>query len=155
MSTLVGAPVLDPSLYIPEFKAKRRESVLQDLVERAARGGVVCDPTLLREALALRERAGSTAVGKGGAIPNVRSLGVTDTRVVVGRSSRGIDSSAPDGAPVHLVLLVLSPAETSEEGHLGLLARTAGAVRLQRQRQKLLDAETFEAVAAVLKDVAA
>lgn len=155
MTVAVGSPVLDSSLYISDLKFKRRDAVLQELVERAHRRGALLDPELLRETLALRERAGSTALGKGVALPNARSITVTDSRLVIGRSLRGIDWAASDEQPVQLVLLALSPSAVSEEAHHAFLARVAGAVRLQRQRQKLLEADTFEAVAAVLREALA
>jgi hypothetical protein len=39
--------------------------------------------------------------------------------------------------------------------HHDLIGRAAAAVRLQRNRQKLLEAPGFEAVAAVLREVTA
>ena len=42
---------------------------------------------------------------------------------------------------MHLVCAVITPAEWSEESHHELLARVAAPLRLQRQRQKIADAE--------------
>jgi mannitol/fructose-specific phosphotransferase system IIA component (Ntr-type) len=153
MSTLIGLSVLDSSLYIPELRPKKRESALQDMVLRAHEMGVVSAPDLLRETLALRERLGSTALGKGVAVPNARSLAVIEPRVVVARSRRGIPWGAIDALPAHLVLLVLSPGEASEEAHHDFLGRVTAVTRLQRNRHKLLEATGFEAVAAVLREV--
>jgi mannitol/fructose-specific phosphotransferase system IIA component (Ntr-type) len=154
MSIAIVASVLDSSLYIPELKLKRRDSALHELAELAHHAGVVRDPALLHGTLLLRERAGSTAVGKGVAVPNARSIAVIESRLVVARSRRGIPWDASDGQPVQLVLLALSPAEHSEELHSELVARAVAAGRLQRNRQKLMEAESFEAVAAVLKEIA-
>ena len=115
--------------------------------------GAVRDLELLHETLVLRERIAGTGVGKGVAIPNVRSITVVEPRLMVARSRRGIAWGSHDGLPVHLVLLALSPSEMSEEAHHELLARALGAVRLQRSRQKLIDAAGFEAVATVLREV--
>jgi mannitol/fructose-specific phosphotransferase system IIA component (Ntr-type) len=153
MSLAIGPTVLDSSLFIPELKLKRKESILQDLVSRAASAGAVRDAMLLRETLLLRERLGSTGIGKGVAVPYARSLAVIEPRLVVARSSRGVPWDAPDGLPVHLLLLVLSPAEHSEEAHLDFISRAVAVARLQRNRQKLIEADGFEAVAAVLKEV--
>lgn len=153
MATLAGSPVLDPALYVAELRFKRRETVMQELVERAWQAGSVRDPALLNETLALRERIGSTAIGKGVAVPHARSITVREPRVVIGRVRRGVDWSAPDGVPVQLVLLVLSPGEVTKEVHHDLLARAVAPVRLQRNRQKLLDAADFEAVAAVFREL--
>jgi mannitol/fructose-specific phosphotransferase system IIA component (Ntr-type) len=60
--------------------------------------------------------------------------------MVFGRSSRGIEWDAGDG-PVQLVLLVLSPAASALTAHADRVAAAVHALRLQRTRQKLLDAE--------------
>ena len=153
MSSAIGVSVLDPSLYIPELKLRRRDSALHQMVSRAHGAGAVREPALLLETLALRERRVSAALGKGVAIPQARSIAVIEPRLVVARSKRGIDWSAPDRALVHLILLVLAPAELPEEAHHEFIARAAGVALLQRNRQKLLAAEGFEAVAAVLREV--
>lgn len=153
MTAVIGASVLDPSLYIPDLKTRRKLSVLHELVACAHQAGVVRKPRLLRETLALRERLGSSAVGKGVAVPNARSIAAVEPRIVVARSSRGIDWGAADGADVQLVLLVLSPAEAPDDSHIDLVSRAASATRLQRNRQRLLEAEDFHAISAVLSEL--
>jgi PTS system nitrogen regulatory IIA component len=152
MSIALGSTVLDTALDFSDLKFKRRDAVLQEMVERAQRAGAVRDPDLLRETLALRERAGTAAIGKGIAIVSARSIAVLDARLFAGRAKRGIDWPAPDAQPVTLVLLALSPSEVTEVAHHAFLARVAGAVRLQRQRQRLLEAPTPEAGAALLRE---
>ena len=147
--------VLDPSLYIPELKTRRKEAALTDLVSLAQQAGAVRGPELLLDLLFLRERLGTTAIGKGVALPHARSMTVGRPQLLVARSRRGIEWDAPDGQPVSLVLLTLTPGEWSEEAHHILLGRAAAVARLQRNRQRLLDAACFEDVATVLREVGA
>lgn len=152
--TLGTAPsVLDPSLFIPELKPRRKEAALAELVTHAHQAGAVREPELLLEALLARERLGTTAIGKGVALPHARSLTVGRPLLAVARSRRGIDWDAPDEQPVTLLLLALTPAEWSVEAHHAFLARAAAVGRLQRNRQRLLEAGSFEAVASVLREV--
>jgi PTS system fructose-specific IIC component len=154
--TLVATPsALDPSLYISELKPKRRDSVLAEMVELAHRAGSVRDPAPLLELLLCRERLGTTAIGKGVAIPNARSLVVLRPQIVFARSRRGIEWNAPDAQPVSLVLLVLAPAECSKATAHSFLGRAVAVARLQRNRQRLREAATFEAAALVLKEIGA
>jgi mannitol/fructose-specific phosphotransferase system IIA component (Ntr-type) len=153
MTTVFGVTVLEASLYIPDIKTRRKLSALQELVSRASLAGVVREPSLLRETLLLRERLGSSAVGKGVAVPHARSIAVVEPRVVVARSKRGVDWGAVDGQDVQIVLLVLSPAESPVEAHIEAVARAASAVRLQRSRQRVLDAEGFDEVCAALGEL--
>lgn len=156
MTTIGTAPaVLDSSLYIPELKTRRKEAALQDLVSLAQQAGAVRGPELLLDLLAMRERLGSTAIGKGVALPHARSFTVCRPQLLVARSRRGIEWDAPDGLPVTLLLLSLTPGEWSEEAHHAFLGRAAAVGRLQRNRQRLLDAASFADVATVLREVGA
>ena len=140
MTTLIGPSVLDPSLCISDLKTKRKSSVVQELIARAHETGAVRDAVLLRETVLLRERWCVTAVGKGVAVPNARSIAIEQPRIVIGRSRKGIDWDAPDGQPVQVVLLVLSPAEATEEAHTDRVVRATALTRQQRNRARLLDA---------------
>ena len=153
MTIAMAIPGLDPSLYIPELKARTKEPVLTQLVEVVHRAGVVRGVGPLLELLRLRERLGTTAIGKGVAVPHARSLTVDRPSLVVARSRRGVEWDAPDGLPANLILLILSPGEWGEEAHHAFLARAMGALRLQRNRQRLLEAESFTEVATVLREV--
>lgn len=152
MTLVTATPVLDPSLYIAELKPRTRDTALVQMVGAAQRAGAVRGSAALLELLRLRERVGSTALGKGAAVPHARSLTVDRPALVVARSRRGVEWDAPDGQPVHLVLLVLSPGEWGEEAHHAFIARVAGVARLQRHRQRLLEAADFDEAAGVLRE---
>ena len=154
--TLGTAPtVSDLSLYIPDLKIKKKETALAEMASFVHRAGVVRERELLIELLRVRERVGTTGLGKGVAVPHARSVTVVMQRLVVARSLKGIDWAAPDDLPVTLIFMALAPAEWSEEAFHGLVARAAMAARLQRTRQRLLSAPSSAAVAAVLREVTA
>ena len=155
MSLTTAPSVLDLSLYIPDLKSKKRDAALAEMIGLAHHGGVVRDADLLVELVRVRERAGGTAIGKGVALPHARSLTVMKAQLVVARSSRGIDWAAPDGQAVHLVLLSLVPADWSESAFHGFVARAAAVARIQKRRQKLLAAETHEALAVAFREALA
>jgi nitrogen PTS system EIIA component len=145
-------PALHPAHLIPELKTRKRDSVLGELTQFAAALGCVREPEVLRSTLALRERLGSTAVGRGVAVPNARSLLVARPTLVVARSRRGVAWDGGD-EPVHLVLLVLSPAATHATAHLERVGRVAAAARPARARQKLLETASPEEIGALLEGV--
>ena len=153
MTTLISPSVLDPSLCISDLKTKRRASAIQELVARVHAAGGVRNGEALCDTLVLRERWFGTGVGKGVAVPHARSIAVIEPRLVVGRSRKGIDWEAPDGLPVQLVLLVLSPSETSEDAHIDRVARAMTLTRLTRNRARLMDADDPGAVADLLATV--
>lgn len=152
MSILVG-PELHPSLVIPDLGQRRRESALLDMLRRARDAGRVRDPELARATLLARERLGPTSPGRGVAFPNARSLLVDEACWVLARSRRGIEWGAPDDGAVHLVLMVLSPSETSVETHHELLARAAAALKPARTRSRLIEADGADDLLALAREV--
>jgi mannitol/fructose-specific phosphotransferase system IIA component (Ntr-type) len=144
----------DLALCIPDLRSRKKEAALAEMVTAARELGVVVDSELLLELLRLRERLGNTGLGKGVAIPQARSSTVLAPRVIVARSNRGIDWGAEDETPVTLAMLVLAPAEWSDEAYFGLVSRTASATRLQRNRQKLMGAESLAEFGAAWREAA-
>lgn len=151
MGATIAPAVRSTTLLLSDLGPRKRDSALQLLVSRATAAGIVREPDAVREALALRERLGITTRAKGVAIAEVRSLGVTEPAVLIGRSARGIDWDAADEQPVHLLLLALSPADLPIEAHLESLSRLAAATRLARQRTRLLEAADAESAGALIR----
>jgi PTS system nitrogen regulatory IIA component len=82
------------------------------------------DVGVARDALAARERLGSTGLGHGVAIPHGRSAKVSEARAAFVRLAEPIDFGADDGKPVDLVAALLVPAHFTDQ-HLKLLAELA------------------------------
>jgi len=82
------------------------------------------DASIARDALAARERLGSTGLGHGVAIPHGRSAKISEARAAFVRLAEPIDFGADDGKPVDLVAALLVPAHFTDQ-HLKLLAELA------------------------------
>ncbi len=150
MAIVVG-PALHPAYLIADLKSCSRDSVLGELARQAQGIGVTREPGPLRATLRMRERLGSTGLGHGLAVPNARSLLVTRPALLVGRSRRGVDWGAEDGAPVQVVLLVISPAGTSAPCHVAAVARAVAATRTARVRQRLFECDSPAGIAELLR----
>lgn len=144
-----------PALFLSELRARRKSAVLEELVQVLAGAGVTRHPEAILELLRQREALGSTGIGKGIAVPHARSTLISERVVVLARSKKGVEFDAVDGAPVHLIFLIVAPAIEPDPVYLKLLAEIVHSVRLARVRQKLLDAPTFEAAREVLRAAAA
>lgn len=96
---------------------------------------------LVAAGLQRREAIGSTALGKGGAIPHARVKGLD--RIIVSYVGLGtpIPFDAPDGEPVSDLLVLLVPKQATEE-HLGLLAEAMQMFSSDRFRQQLHNCAT-------------
>lgn len=90
-------------------------------------------------ALVQREKLGSTGLGQGVAIPHGRIKGLKQTLGVFVRTQEPIDFSAPDGAPVNMIFIMLVP-EQANESHLRLLSELAQLFSDRAFRESLCEA---------------
>jgi PTS system nitrogen regulatory IIA component len=106
------------------------------------------DAALVGEALAARERLGSTGLGHGVAIPHGRSAAIASARAAFVRLARPVDFHADDDQPVDLVAALVVPAHFTDE-HLQLLAELAELFSdptLTGELRKAADAAALHAV---------
>ena len=110
-------------------------------------------PALLETLLLRRERLGSTALGRSHAVTGAWSWCVRAPLVLLGVSSKGLEWDADVGIEVALVALVLTPGESVEELHFRRMEAVTGALRLQRQRQRLLDHRDLPTLSLLLREL--
>jgi nitrogen PTS system EIIA component len=101
-------------------------------------------------ALAARERLGSTALGRGVALPHARLAGAPPPLALLARLRRPVDFEARDEEPVDLVILVLWPG-ASPEGFLPALSGIVRTFRDPRVLRRLRRARTPGEAAALLR----
>ena len=97
-------------------------------------------------ALQAREKIGSTALGKGVALPHTELQGAESPVVLFARLRRPISFDAGDDEPVDLVFLVLWPA-TAGKGLLPVMSEICRTLRNPQSLRHLRLAETPEDVA--------
>jgi len=143
--------LVDECRIFPDLAGATLEEALSEMAEGLARKRVVSDGSHLTRLLVERERMGSTGLGSGLAIPHCKLRELVDVVLAVGVSHRGIDFRSADGLPVHLVFLVLSPADAPAL-HLQALARISRVIRLPGIAERLSKAETAEEIATALRE---
>jgi mannitol/fructose-specific phosphotransferase system IIA component (Ntr-type)/voltage-gated potassium channel Kch len=132
----------DPSLL--NLTSETAESAITEMASRIPVDRLPLQVDIADLAIA-RERELPTGVGFGVAIPHARCPGLKRPLVVFGRSANGIEFGRPSNARVHLVFLLVTPAEEPEVQVLLLsqLASLAGRPEIRRQ---LRDAATVTEV---------
>jgi nitrogen PTS system EIIA component len=128
--------------------AATRKAVLQQLGVVAA-DVYELDAKIVSEALAAREKLGSTAFGGGIALPHARIAGLTQVMGLFLQLARPIDFQAIDDLPVDIVFALLSPPDAGAE-HLKALARVSRAMRDRAFVAKLRGAGSPDAIYALL-----
>jgi CBS domain containing-hemolysin-like protein len=97
-----------------------------------------------------RELKFASAVGHGVLVPHARLPGLAAPLVAVGRFPKAPSLPTPDGVPVRLVFLLLTPAEAPST-QLKVLQRIASLVTHDTLRRKLLRAKTDENLLELLR----
>ena len=93
----------------PRAVRVQKERVLEEIAGFLESSSRVGNAKRLLTDLINRERKAGTAVGGGLAIPHVRTLNVKEPTVALLRSSEGLEFDAPDGDPVHILLVIVAP----------------------------------------------
>ncbi len=99
-----------------------------------------------------RERATSTAIGKGWACPHTRVSFDEDLMCVIGWSPQGIDYGTPDGKPVALLVMHLVP-ENQRTHYLREISTLAKALETYADVEKLSEVGDLDGVRNYLLDM--
>jgi PTS system nitrogen regulatory IIA component len=144
----LGAELVAPERIIPALAASSKRQLLEEL---AARAGALVGrhEREIFDVLLQRERLGTTAVGRGVAVPHARLAGLDRVFGLFARCAPPVAFDAPDGAPVDLVFLLLAP-EGAGADHLEALARVSRLLRDEGLCRKLRGARDAAALYALL-----
>jgi len=143
------APVASADLVILDQEpAGGLAGVIGALAARLHAAGRVDDADSLTEAVLAREALGSTALPSGVAMPHARSAAVRTTSIAVARLPEPL-ALEEDAEPVRLVLLIAAGADP--ESYLDLLQRVAGACVKGSFIADLLEAESAERIAELVR----
>ena len=132
------ADFLSPDDTLCDVRAADKDRLLRELTGRAA-NALRLDAAVLADAIAQRERLGSTGMGDGIAFPHARIAGLSKPFGLLARLRRAIDFAAIDGKPVDIVFLLLLPSAAHGE-QLTALASVARRLRDAQVTADLRDA---------------
>ena len=141
---------IEPRLIFPHLAGRTRDAVLREMATSLAEAGVVPDGASLAERLLKREHEGCTGIGKGIAFPHCRVDGISDAVLAVGRSVDGVDFGAPDGVPITVLFLLLSPKDAPAL-HLQALARLTRVARAPGLLEEIRRAGSAGEIATALR----
>jgi PTS system nitrogen regulatory IIA component len=140
--------LLDRNAIALRVSATDKRQLLAVVAEIAARN-LGIDATVILDALAEREHAGSTGVGHGVAAPHARLEGLQRMRGVFLRMEQPVEFESVDEQPVDLIFALFAPIDAGSE-HLRALARVSRLLRQADLRQQLRQARTADAIHALL-----
>ncbi len=140
--------LLNASVITVNLKARDKKGALEEMAGLLRKTGRIEESATMLAALLEREATGSTAMGRGIAFPHARVDGLKEPIALLALSPIGIDFKAPDGHPVHLCFLFLTPAEETEL-HLQILSEAAALFSDKDLCHALRHASTPQAALAI------
>lgn len=126
------------------------DEAILEMADRIPRELLPADAHVGELAIA-RERELPTHVGGGVGIPHARCPGLAKPLVVFGRSTEGIDFGDQSSELVHLVFLLVTPADQPDT-QVYLLSLIAGVAGQADKRRRLLEAESVDQITDILTE---
>ncbi|MFN2340174.1 MAG: PTS sugar transporter subunit IIA [Halanaerobium sp.] len=143
---------INQNLIKMDLQSTDKESVIKEMIEIMVENEIITDKEEVIKKAMEREAKGTTGVGKGVAIPHVKSNSVKRSAVAFGRSDKGIDYESMDDKPGHLFFLITVPEESHDE-HLKLLALLSRNLVHDNFRDSLLKAKNAKEVMSILENI--
>jgi len=137
-----------------DLKATDRDKAIGELLELLVEAGQLSQdqsPSVMK-AILDREAMGSTAIGRGVAVPHARSDSLSSTIMSLGLSSSGVDFHALDGEPVHAIFLVVGPGAAPNE-YLAVMEKLSKLIRNSDFRRFLRRADTSREVLELIEEM--
>jgi nitrogen PTS system EIIA component len=148
MALTTMTSLIAPARVIPNLRAREMRQVISQMTCLAARVASL-DHTVTQQAVFARGETSSLTLGYGVALPHGMIAGLDASLGVLARLDPALDLDAPDGIPVDLALLILSP-QSDEPMLLCALACAARRLRDRDVAARLRSANGREAIHAVL-----
>jgi fructose-specific phosphotransferase system IIA component len=143
--------LLTSSLVRVPLEATTKDEILAELVGVLASERRIRDADEVLRVIREREAVLSTGIGNGVAIPHGKTTAAPRLAVAAGVSREPVDYDALDGAPVHLVFLLVGP-DAAAGAHIKALSRISRLVRQPELRTRLVESSDADAFLQALRD---
>jgi len=143
-------PFLRKKLIFDVSGIKNKPSFLREAVARIADRAKGLDPKVILRDLIEREKAASTGIGHGVAVPHAYATGLDEMIVAFFRIPEGLEFDAIDGQPVYMAFILAGP-RSSDQLHLRLLARIAKLVSHNSFYDRILKASGHREIISAFK----
>jgi len=140
----------DSNLFIENFNSHTKKDVFKEIAKLLEDTKKVFKAEIIIDLLEKREQLGTTAIGKGIAIPHCRSMAAEKLTVIVGFKQDGIDFDAPDQIPVKIVFVIIAPPQ--DVNYLPFLGKLVELLRDESARKRLLRVKSFKGLKKVITE---
>ena len=120
-----------------DLKARTKDEAIHELLDMISAEGVKLDYNEVIQSIHEREDIENTSYGHGFAFPHARTDAVNELYILIGISKAGLEDKTPDGIPLHIICLLLTPA-TIAKLYLQTLSGLAAFGRMPDNLEKML-----------------
>jgi mannitol/fructose-specific phosphotransferase system IIA component (Ntr-type) len=131
--------LLSPATISLNLRGLTKQEIIEELIGLLDRAHLLKSRSLALEAVVERESKLSTGLGHGVAVPHGKTDGVDKLVGAFGIKREGIHFDAADGEPTKMFFMLVSP-HTTTGPHIKALAQIAKFLKLESNRQKILNA---------------
>ena len=135
--------ILQKNAIIINLEASKKTELLIQMAQYLASLYDLKDKAMVVQKIMDREAEMSTGIGFGIAIPHARMEGIDRVYMIAARIIKGIEFDAIDEQPVHLIFMMISPANASGP-YTQILSSLSRIMSYEEIRQSLIEAETPE-----------
>lgn len=138
---------------VVRLKSKQRDEAIKELVQALGKAGAIPKNSVDATAKAVikRENEASTGIGKGVAVPHMKSADVKDPVAAVGCSVEGIGFVSLDKQPVYSIILLISPTSNPDK-HLQAMETVFKNLQKDDFRRFLRQAQSVDEIQEILSD---
>ena len=148
MTTKIEFPE-DSELHPQKRLMITKNEILKELVDLLDKSGKVVNQKKLLLDFFNREKKATTGIGKGIAIPHIRSMQAREFVLGLARSETGYEFDSLDGMPVHLFFVMAAPPY-DDNLYLKVFKALAEMLQFDYFVQKLLEVSTeYEVIRAI------
>jgi mannitol/fructose-specific phosphotransferase system IIA component (Ntr-type) len=141
--------LLQPEYITINLKGGTKVTVINELLDvLVVHGKLLGRDTALKDILD-RERAMSTAIPNGIAIPHAKTNTVRELAIAIGTKKSGLEFASPLDDKTHIIILAIAPPDKSKSLYKFLLAITT-ALNDDTFRSKILVSKTPKEIAELL-----
>jgi nitrogen PTS system EIIA component len=141
--------LLSEGTVVLDLKARDKEPAINEIVALLVKQQKIKTSLEAVDTLMQREKLGSTGIGQGVAIPHCRCDIVKEQIALLAISRGGVEFNSLDGSPVHIIFLLIGPADAGE--HLQTMAKISKILKDKYLREALLAAATAKDILAIIQ----
>ena len=142
--------ILNPDHVLLGLQANGSIAAIRELAQLLEGDEAIRDHKRLIADIIRREQQSSMGIGHGVAVPHAHEDSIGRQILAVGISREGVEFSAIDGKPVHIVALLATPKKHHKQ-HMELLAALSRLLQNQDVRENLLTAADAASVVEIFK----